>query len=88
MLRSRPGTILARANAALKPYGCRLGPDPGSKAACTIGGVVANNASGMCCGTVENSYRTVRSMTLVLPSGTVVDTGAADAEERSPRPSP
>ncbi len=81
-LRSKPGTILARANAALKRHGYRLGPDPASKAAATIGGVVANNASGMCCGTVENSYRTLRSMTIVLPSGTVVDTGAPDADER------
>lgn len=82
VLRSRPGTILSRANAVLKPYGRRLGPDPGSKAACTIGGVVANNSSGMCCGTVENPYATVRDLTLVLPSGTVVDTAAPDAEER------
>ncbi len=81
-LRSRPGTILARANAALKPHGFRLGPDPASKAACTVGGVIANNASGMCCGTVENSYQTLRSMTIVLPSGTVIDTGAADADQR------
>ncbi len=81
-LRSRPGTILARANAALKPYGYRLGPDPASKAACTVGGVIANNASGMCCGTTENSYRTLRALTFVLPSGTVVDTAAPDAEER------
>jgi D-lactate dehydrogenase len=81
-LRSRPGTILARANAALKPYHRRLGPDPGSKAACTIGGVVANNSSGMCCGIVENPYMTVRDLTIVLPSGTVVETAAPDAEEQ------
>lgn len=80
LLRSKPGTVLARANALLKPYGTRLGPDPGSKTAATIGGVVANNASGMCCGTVENSYRTVKAMKIVLPSGTVVDTAAADAD--------
>jgi D-lactate dehydrogenase len=80
-LRSKPGTILARANAALRRHGYRLGPDPASKAAATIGGVVANNASGMCCGTVENSYQTLRSMTIVLPSGTLVDTGSPDADE-------
>src|SRR5208283_5872505 len=40
-LRARPGTILARANVALHAYGYRLGPDPASASACTIGGVVA-----------------------------------------------
>src|SRR6516164_1219030 len=47
-LRARPGTILARANLALLAHGYRLGPDPASASACTIGGVVANNSSGMC----------------------------------------
>jgi D-lactate dehydrogenase len=87
-LRSKPGTILARANAALKPHGYRLGPDPASKAACTVGGVIANNASGMCCGTVENSYQTLRELTFVLPSGTVVDSSAPDAEEHLARAEP
>jgi D-lactate dehydrogenase len=87
-LRSRPGTILARANAALKPHGYRLGPDPASKAACTIGGVIANNSSGMCCGTVENPYQTLSALTFVLPSGTVVDSEAPDADERLAREEP
>ncbi|WP_344363775.1 FAD-binding and (Fe-S)-binding domain-containing protein [Streptomyces gobitricini] len=79
--RVRPGTTVARANAALARCGRVLGPDPASAAACTIGGVVANNASGMTAGTARNAYRTVASLTVVLPSGTVVDTGdpAADA---------
>ena len=59
-LRARPGTILSRANLALAPHGYRLGPDPASAAACTIGGVIANNSSGMCCGTTQNSYKTRR----------------------------
>jgi D-lactate dehydrogenase len=81
-LRSRPGTILARANLALVPHGRRLGPDPASAAACTVGGVIANNASGMCCGTTQNSYKTLDSLTFVLPSGTTIDTAAPDAEAR------
>ena len=36
----------------------------------------------MACGTVENTYRTLDSMVVVLPSGTVVDTGAPDADGR------
>ena len=79
-LRARPGTILYRANLALAPCGCRLGPDPASASACTIGGVIANNASGMCCGTTQNSYKTLSSLTVMLPSGTLIDTAAPDAD--------
>ncbi|MCX5138647.1 MULTISPECIES: FAD-binding and (Fe-S)-binding domain-containing protein [unclassified Streptomyces] len=80
--RIRPGTTVMRANATLARHGRLLGPDPASAIACTIGGVVANNASGMTAGTTRNSYRTVSSLTFVLPSGTVVDTGdpTADAD--------
>ncbi|MFF0474689.1 FAD-binding and (Fe-S)-binding domain-containing protein [Streptomyces sp. NPDC004284] len=86
--RVRPGTTVVRANAALAPYGRVLGPDPASAVACTIGGVVANNASGMTAGTTRNSYRTVASLTVVLPSGTVVDTAAPDADEELARAEP
>ncbi|WP_432104199.1 FAD-binding and (Fe-S)-binding domain-containing protein [Streptomyces sp. bgisy091] len=79
--RIRPGTTVMRANATLARHGRILGPDPASAIACTIGGVVANNASGMTAGTSRNSYRTVSSLTFVLPSGTVVDTGDAGADE-------
>ncbi|GGO41666.1 oxidoreductase [Streptomyces daqingensis] len=80
--RIRPGTTVVRANAALAPYGRLIGPDPASAIACTVGGVVANNASGMTAGTTRNSYRTVASLTLVLPSGTVVDTGDPEADAK------
>ncbi|GGT91068.1 FAD-binding and (Fe-S)-binding domain-containing protein [Streptomyces violascens] len=82
-LRARvlPGTTVVRANAALARHGRVLGPDPASAIACTVGGVVANNASGMTAGTTRNSYRTVSSLTFVLPSGTVVDTGDPAADE-------
>ncbi len=79
--RIRPGTTLGQANAVLARKGRVLGPDPASTGVATIGGVVANNASGMSCGVVHNSYRTVRSMTLLLASGTMVDTAAPGAEE-------
>lgn len=79
--RIRPGTTVMRANATLARHGRLLGPDPASAIACTIGGVVANNASGMTAGTSRNSYRTVSSLTFVLPGGTVVDTGDPSADE-------
>ncbi|MER8045483.1 FAD-binding and (Fe-S)-binding domain-containing protein [Streptomyces sp. NPDC094032] len=86
--RVRPGTTVVRANAALAPYGRVLGPDPASAIACTIGGVVANNASGMTAGTTRNSYRTVASLTFVLPSGTVVDTADPAADDELARAEP
>ena len=81
-VRVQPGVTVNRVNAYLAPYGRQIGPDPASSAACTIGGVVANNSSGMACGTTQNSYRTVESLVIVLASGTVIDTGARDADEK------
>jgi D-lactate dehydrogenase len=81
-LRARPGTILSRANLALLKHGYRLGPDPASASACTIGGVIANNSSGMCCGTTQNAYKTLSSLKFMLPSGTFINSSSADAERQ------
>ncbi|MET3982848.1 FAD-binding and (Fe-S)-binding domain-containing protein [Streptomyces sp. PvR034] len=86
--RIRPGTTVLRANAALARHGRVLGPDPASAIACTLGGVVANNASGMTAGTTRNSYRTLSSLTFVLPGGTVVDTADPLADEELARAEP
>jgi D-lactate dehydrogenase len=80
--RVKPGTILGHANRVLAPHGRKLGPDPASTDVCTVGGVVANNSGGMRCGVTRDSYSTVRELTFVLPSGTVIDTGAPGAAER------
>nr|WP_240638915.1 FAD-binding and (Fe-S)-binding domain-containing protein [Microbacterium sp. ABRD28] len=81
-VRTGSGTTVRAVNARLARHGRKLGPDPASEIACTIGGVIANNSSGMACGTHSNSYRTLESVVLVLPSGSVVDTAAEDASER------
>ncbi len=88
LLTAGPGTTVSRANAALRRDGRMLGPDPASEIACTIGGIVANNSSGMTCGTHANPYATLDSLVVVLPSGTVVDTGARDAAEQLRRLEP
>jgi D-lactate dehydrogenase len=75
------GIIGGHANMYLAPYGKKIGPDPASINAAMVGGIAANNASGMCCGTAQNSYRTLASMRIVLADGTVLDT--ANAESRS-----
>lgn len=76
-----PGVTVRSANAQLARYGRKLGPDPASESACTIGGVVANNSSGMACGTEFNSYHTLDSLVFVLPSGTVVDSADPQADQ-------
>jgi D-lactate dehydrogenase len=72
-IRLQPGVIGAQANAWLAPFGRKIGPDPASINACKIGGIAANNASGMCCGTAQNTYHTLAGMRLVLADGSVLD---------------
>ncbi|HWH97036.1 MAG TPA: FAD-binding and (Fe-S)-binding domain-containing protein [Pseudolysinimonas sp.] len=81
-VRTGPGATVRAVNTRLARHGHKLGPDPASEIACTIGGVIANNSSGMTCGVEFNSYRTLESAVLVLPSGTVVDTALPGADER------
>ncbi|MFC6356255.1 FAD-binding and (Fe-S)-binding domain-containing protein [Luethyella okanaganae] len=88
LVQAQPGATVRQVNARLAPYGYRLGPDPASEVACTVGGVVANNSSGMACGIEENTYRTLESMIFVLPSGTTVDTAAQDADAALRRAEP
>ena len=68
------GIIGGEVNYRLAPLGRKIGPDPASINACKIGGIAANNASGMCCGTAQNSYRTLRGMRVLLADGALLDT--------------
>jgi len=81
-VRVQPGVIGAHVNHALRPFRAKMGPDPASINTCTVGGILSNNSSGMCCGVAQNAYHTLESLTFILPSGTVVDTGATDADQR------
>lgn len=77
----QPGIVGARVNRLLAPYGRYFGPDPASIGSCMVGGIVANNASGMSCGTHANSDKMLVSARLVLADGTVLDTGSASSRE-------
>jgi D-lactate dehydrogenase len=79
-IRVQPGLIGQQANNALMLYGKKIGPDPASIASCRMGGILANNSSGMCCGVVQNAYHTLASLTFILPTGTQIDTADADAD--------
>lgn len=67
--------------AARTPTQYKIGPDPSSIDSCMIGGIVANNSSGMCCGVSQNTYHTLKDMRVVFADGTVLDT--ADAASRA-----
>jgi D-lactate dehydrogenase len=79
-IRVEPGVIGAHVNIALRRHHAKMGPDPASINACMIGGILANNSSGMCCGVAQNAYHTLDSLTFVLPSGSLIDTAAGDAD--------
>jgi D-lactate dehydrogenase len=84
----QPGVIGAVANRSLAPFARKIGPDPASIDAAMIGGIAANNASGMCCGTAQNSYRTLEGLRAVLADGTVVDTRDRASREEFARRRP
>ncbi|MBL7024036.1 MAG: FAD-binding oxidoreductase [Candidatus Marinimicrobia bacterium] len=76
-----PGVVAASANQQLESLGYRIGPDPGSIRSALIGGIVANNASGIGSGTRFNSYATLAGMEMVLPNGLVLN--SANPQDRS-----
>jgi len=78
-IRVQPGVTVREVNNRLKPYGYKFGPDPASEVACTIGGVIANNSSGMMCGTETNAYKTIESLVIVFSDGSILDTSSINA---------
>ncbi len=76
-----PSVVGSYANLHLKRFHKKIGPDPASIDACMIGGIAANNASGMCCGIDQNSYKTVKSMKIILQDGFLLDTSSNDSKE-------
>ncbi len=81
-IRLQPGLTGERVNALLAPYGRKIGPDPASINAAMIGGIAANNASGMCCGTAENSYKTLDGMRIIFADGSLLDTSDPISREK------
>jgi len=79
-IRLQPGIVGQRVNEILKPFGKKFPPDPASLKSAMVGGIVQNNASGMSCGTHENSYKMLVSVRLILADGTILDTGDAESK--------
>jgi D-lactate dehydrogenase len=77
----QPGLTGGVVNRLLSTYGRKIGPDPASLESAMIGGIAANNASGMCCGTSENTYKTINNIRIILSDGTLLDTGNPSSRE-------
>ena len=77
----QPGIVGAEVNRILAPYGRKFGPDPASIKSAMVGGIVMNNASGMCCGVWANSDRVLLSARLIFADGTLLDTADRASRE-------
>ncbi|HEV7387332.1 MAG TPA: FAD-linked oxidase C-terminal domain-containing protein [Gemmatimonadaceae bacterium] len=75
-----PGVVNLRLNRHVAPHGLLYAPDPSSEAACTIGGNVAENAGGPHCLKYGVTLNHVLALTVVLPSGEVVELGSKIGE--------
>ncbi|WP_162055129.1 FAD-binding and (Fe-S)-binding domain-containing protein [Pontibacter pamirensis] len=82
LVRVQPGVIGAIVNAFLRKYKQKIGPDPASINSAMMGGILSNNASGMCCGVSKNSYHTTRYIRFMLPNGNAFSTEAAADYDR------
>lgn len=68
-VRVQPGVVLDQLNARLKPLGRRFAPDPASSATCTLGGMIATNASGARALRAGTTRDHVRKLQVVLADG-------------------
>jgi D-lactate dehydrogenase (cytochrome)/glycolate oxidase len=78
-----PGVVHAKFNETLKPYGFFFPPDPGSTKMCTIGGLVANNGSGMRSVKYGTASRYVLDLEVVLADGSIINTGSRTLKHAS-----
>jgi glycolate oxidase subunit GlcD len=79
-----PGVVNVRLSRAVAPYGLHYAPDPSSQTACTIGGNVAENAGGPHCLKYGVTTNHILALEVVLPSGEVVQLGAAGGDPWGP----
>ena len=72
----QPGVIYDQLNAKLRRLGMHFPPSPGSGDVATIGGMVANNSSGMRAFKYGVTRNYVLKLEIVLPNGQVIHAGS------------
>ncbi len=82
-----PGVILADLNRAAAAFGLQFGPDPASAERATMGGVVANNATGAHSILYGMTADHLVTANVVLSDGSLAEFGAVRADQ-SGRPAP
>ncbi|UCE80516.1 MAG: FAD-binding protein [Methanobacteriota archaeon] len=78
-----PGVIYDALNAELEKHGFWFPTTPGSAEACTIGGMIATNASGMRAIKYGATRDYVLGLEVVLPTGEVIHTGTRTLKNAS-----
>ena len=79
-----PGVVLDDLNKYLAPYGRKIGPDPSSANRATVGGCVANNATGAHSLQYGHMGQFVERLEAVLADGSVVEfVNAVDVEQKT-----
>ena len=81
-VRVQPGITGGMVNSYLKSKRRKIGPDPSSINSAMMGGIISNNASGMCCGVKLNSYHTTKYIRFILPDGKIFSTENPDDYKR------
>jgi D-lactate dehydrogenase len=81
LIRAQPGITGTRLNQILTPTGMKFGPDPASINSAMVGGIIANNASGMSCGIHANTYATIESARIIFADGTLLDTARPESRD-------
>lgn len=71
-----PGVVQLQLNEQLMKHKVFFPPDPASKKACTIGGMIANNSSGLHCVKYGTTKQYVLGLEVVLPTGHIIRTGS------------
>jgi glycolate oxidase len=79
---AQPGVVKAVLDKELRNHGKFLPPDPASSNYCTLGGMIANNSSGIHCLGYGNTIDFVDGVSLVYADGTE---GYADGNEHDER---
>ena len=82
-VRVGPGIVYDEMNAKLRPFNLFFPPDPGSSSVCTIGGMVANNASGLGAVRYGVTRDYVLGLEVVLPNGKIIRTGSRAVKSSS-----